>query len=316
MNRHHPLSVVKLLIAIAAILVTANWEQVARAGFILDGANQFGLLYEGNGGHNFAFNNSNLNGNIGIGGTGHFQGNGPGTINGLIQFSASNSGQFSNSGLTLSPSSGNPVYSVPPVSSALTYMNSLSQTLGLEPGTNTTISSGGSINASSGSLDANGNEVFTVTAINFANGTFTVNGGPNDFVVLNVADGVGNNGLNGSIVLTGGITSDQVLINYTPSTSNLTNYNNAYTNLTGGPTLTISTNGLTTSATFLDPTGNFSVNHSVVMGRIIGGDSSDSSFQSGANLTAPTPTPEPCTLALLAATAAGVAALRWRRRSR
>jgi hypothetical protein len=312
MNRHFAFGV-HVLIAVAAVLVLANVEQVARAGYILDGANQFGLLYEGNGGHNFAYNNSNINGNIGIGGTGHFQGNGPGTINGVIQFSASNSGQFSNSGLTLSPSTANPQYSISAVSSALSTVNSLSQTLGLEPGTSTTISTGGSINASSGSLDANGNEIFTVTAISFANGTFTINGGPNDFVVLNVADGVGSNGLNGSIVLTGGIPSDQVLINYTPSTSNLTNYNNAYATLSGGPTLTISTNGLTTSGTFLDPTGNFSVNHSVVMGRVIGGDSSDSSFQSGANLTAPAPLPEPSTLVVLATAAGCAAALRSRR---
>jgi hypothetical protein len=191
-------------------------------------------------------------------------------------------------------------------------MNSLSQTLGLEPGTSTTITSGSSIIASNGTPDANGNEVFTVTAINLSNGTWTVNGGPNDFVVLNVADGVGNNGLNGTILLSGGIPSDQVLINYTPSTSNTATYNSDYASLSGGPTLTISTNGLTTSATFLDPTGNFSVNHSVVMGRIIGGDTSNSSFQSGANLTAPTPTPEPSALAFLATAAFGTAAYRWR----
>jgi hypothetical protein len=312
MNRYFPFGV-NVLIAIAALLVIADAEKAAGTGFSLDGANQFGLLYEGNGGHNFAYNNSNINGNIGIGGTGHFQGNGPGTINGLIQFSASNSGQYSNSGLTLSPSSGNPVYNVSSVTSALNTVNTLSHDLGLELGTTASITSGGSLSASSGSLDGNGNRIFTVTAISFANGTFTVNGGPNDFVVLNVADGVGTNGLNGSIVLTGGITSDQVLINYTPSTSNLTNYNNAYTNLTGGPTLTISTNGLTTSGTFLDPTGNFSVNHSDVMGRVIGGDSTDSSFQSGASLTAPAPTPEPGTLILLATAALGAGAIGWRR---
>ena len=67
------------------------------------------------------------------------------------------------------------------------------------------------------SLDASGNRVFTVTSINFPNGTFTVNNdlGGTQMVVFNIADGVGTNDLNGSIVLAGGITANQVLFNYT-----------------------------------------------------------------------------------------------------
>jgi hypothetical protein len=259
--------------------------------FSLGSGANYGLLYEGNGGHNFSYNNSNETGNIGLGGTGHFQGNGPGTITGLIDFSAPNTGQFSNSGLTLVPSANNPVYSVSDVTSALTTLNSLSQTLGLEAGTSTTITSGGSITASGGTPDGSGNDVFNVTSISFPNGTFTINGGPNDFVVLNIADGVGNNGLNGSVVLAGGIASDHVLFNYTPATTPLSSYNADYSSLSGGPTMTISTNGLTTTGVFLDPTGNFQVNHSNINGRVIGGDSSDSGFVSGANLTAPVPEP-------------------------
>ena len=314
MKCHYKLN--NVLATMVGVFVAAFAGQMARAGYLLDGAANFGLLYEGNGGHNLAFNNSNLNGNIGIGGTGHFQGNGPGTINGIIEFSASNSGQFSNSGLTISPSASNPVYSQTAVSTALTNINLLSQTLGLETGTSTTITSGNTLNASSGSLDGSGNEIFNVTSINFSNGTFTINGGPNDFVVLNVAGMVGNNGLNGSIVLTGGITSDQLLINYTPETSSLSAYNTDYANLSGGPTMTISTSGLPTTGVFLDPTGNFMINHSIVLpGRIIGGDSSDSSFQSGANLTAPTP--EPSALLLLATAAvSGAAVCKWRQRNR
>jgi hypothetical protein len=232
----------------------------------------------------------------------------------LIDFSAANTGQFSNSGVTLIPSTNNPMYSVADVTTALSSINSLSQTLGLETGTNTTISSGGSILASNGTLDGSGNYVFNVTSISFPNGTFTVNGGASDHVVLNIADGVGNNGLNGSVTLSGGITSDDVLFNYTPSTSNLTTYNNDYTNLTGGPTMTISTNGLTTTGVFLDPTGNFQVNHSNINGRVIGGDSQNSSFVSGAELTAPVP--EPSTFALICVGAISLLAFAWRRRSR
>ena len=165
--------------------------------------------------------------------------------------------------------------------------------LGLETGTSTTISSGGSVNSSSGTLDGNGNRVFTVTNISFPNGTFTVNGSASDCVVFNIAGGVGNNGLNGSIVLAGGITADHVLFNYTPATSNLTTYNNDYASLSGGPTMTISTNGLTTMGDFLDPTGNIQINHSILDGRIFGGDTQNLSFVSGADLVAPAAVPAP-----------------------
>jgi hypothetical protein len=203
------------------------------------------------------------------------------------------------------------------VTTALGTVNNLSQSLGLEAGTSTTITSGGSINASSGTLDASGNRAFTVTSISFPNGTFTVNGASTDYVVLNVAGAVGNNGLNGSIVLSGGITADHVLINYTPSTSNLTTYNNDYMNLTGGPTLTISTSGLTTTADFLDPTGNIDVNHSVVDGRLMGGDTQNLSFVSGANLFAPMAVPGPIAGAgLRGMVFAGGGLLAWWRRRR
>jgi MYXO-CTERM domain-containing protein len=299
--------------------ILATGSTVAHAGFVIGNADQFGLLYEGNGGKTLSYNNSNETGNIGIGATGKFQGNGPGTINGDIVFSAANTGQYSNSGLTLVPAVGNPAYSNALVTNALTTANQLSHDLGLEPGTNTTITTGGSINAVNGlPVDASGDHVFTVTSINFPNGTFTINGTATDYVVLNIAGSVGNNGLNGSVVLSGGITPNHVLFNYTPSTSNLTTYNNDYATLSGGPTMTISTNGLLTTGTFLDPTGNFQINHCDIFGRIIGGDTQNSSFVSGANLTAPAPDgpniPEPSSFVLAALGFAGLVA--WRRRKR
>lgn len=272
-----------------AVTLTAAAVAIPQAGatpFDLGTATDFAVLYEGNNGNSLQFNNSSITGNIGIDLTGKFQGNGPGTITGNIDFTAANTNQFSNSGLTIT---GAVNYSQSLVSSSLAALNSLSQSLGLETGTSTTISSGGSINASSGMLDANGNRIFTVTAISFANGTFTINGANTDYVVLNVAGSVGSNGLNGSIVLAGGITADHVLINYTPSTSNLTTYNNDYASLTGGQTLTISTNGATTDADFLDPTGNIQINHSILDGRLFGGDTQNISIVSGAEIIAPPP---------------------------
>ena len=288
----------------------------AHAGFDLGLAatDNYGILYEGNGGNTLSFNNSTEVGNIGTGNTGKFQGNGPGTITGNIDFSAANTGQFSNSGLTIN---GSVNYSVSNVTTALNTVNTLSHDLGLEAGTSTTISSGGSINASSGTLDAGGNRVFTVTSINFPNGTFTINGTGSDFVVLNIAGSVGSNGLNGSVVLAGGITADQVLFNFTPDTSVLTTYNNDYTNLSGGPTMTISNNGVATAGVFLDPTGPFQVNHSgPITGRVIGGDTHNSSFVSGGNLITPTNEvtviPEPATLLLVGTVFAGLGA--WGRK--
>jgi hypothetical protein len=303
--------------ALVALLVFAGAERCS-ADFTLGDAANYGLLYEGNGGKTLNYNNSNLVGNLGIGGTGTIGLSGPGTITGNVDFNGtSNVGNHSApagvvGGVTIS---GAITGGVPAVSSALSTVNSLSQTLGLEAGTSTTIASGGAVAASAsdvggvggapagtlvGTSDGSGNSVFNVSGISFANGTFTVYGTSSQFVVLNIAGNVGNNGLNGSVVLMGGITSDQVLFNYTPSTSILSTYNSDYTNLTGGPTMTISTNGLTTTGVFLNPTGDYQVNHSVVEGRVIGGDTKNSAFVSGANLDAP-PVPEPSELVALSA---------------
>ena len=69
---------------------------------------------------------------------------------------------------------------------------------------------------------------------------------------------------------------------------------------------------------FLDPTGDFQINHSVLDGRLFGGDSVNSSFKSRANLVAPpAPVPGPVVGAglpgLVFAAGGGVLAW-WRRR--
>jgi hypothetical protein len=304
-----------LSIAIA-LLSFAGSATSSRAENLLPGTSAtYGILFEGNGGNQLQYNNSNLTGNIGIwnggsGNSGQFAGNGPGTINGNINFSTANTGQFSNSGLTIN---GAVQYSQPDVGSNLSALNSISQTLGLEAGTSTTIAKGGSISASSGTLDGNGNRVFTVSSISFPNGTFTINGAASDTVVLNIAGGVGSNGLNGNVVLAGGIAPDHVLFNYTPDTSNHTTYNNDYATLSGGPTMTISTNGLTTTGIFLDPTGAIQVNHCNINGWIFGGDTHNLGFVSGANLTVPVPEPGTIVLAFVTFAGFGLAALRRKR---
>ena len=267
---------------ITLLLTAFVVPQAARAGFTLGDAANFGVLYEGTGGNTLNFSNGSITGNIGIGGTGKYADAGgcagQCAINGLIEFSAANDNtgnQFKpNAGTTYTPALApavNPLYSRANVATDLTMLNNLSSMLGGETGTPLAISSGGSINASSGMLDGSGNYVFTATSDNFPNGTFTINGTASQFVVINVPMAFNEHGI---IVLTGGITSDQVLFNVTGS----------------GNALDINTNGLTTTGTFLDPNGAISLTHAVLDGRVFGGDSTNLQIVSGGHLEAP-PTP-------------------------
>jgi hypothetical protein len=92
-------------------------------------------------------------------------------------------------------------------------------------------------------------------------------------------------------VLTGGISSDQVLFNFDAGN---------FETLSGGDPLTIDTDGNTTTGIFLDPNGQIQITNSVINGRIVGGDSLDMLI-SGSTIVAPTLAPEPTSLALLGA---------------
>jgi len=273
--------------ALITLVLAATSTPPARAdGFDIGAASNFGVLYEGNGGNTLNLNNSGITGNIGIGATGKFDSAGGCVgnclITGAVDFSAANTGQFTSNSTTIT---GGVNYNVSAVTSALNAVNSLSQSLGLESGTAVNIASGGSINASSGALDANGNRVFTATInSNFSAGTtFTINGTASQHVVLNIPT-TGGHGFNGSIVLAGGITSDQVLFNFDAGN---------YSTLSGGDTLTISTSGNATTGIFLDPNGNIQINHSILDGRLFGGDTQNMQIVSGATIVAPVGVPGP-----------------------
>jgi len=280
----------------------------AHAGFSLNDAQQFAVLSQF-ANNQLNFNNGTITGDIGLGSPRQFTISN-GSVGGNIRFS----GAANTTGLTPDPDPGsNPgPFTVSGggtvsggvsvndgiVASALNWVNiNLSQTLGGEPGTALTLTSSQTINASSGVLDGTGNRVFGTTSVNLNNAsTLTISGSASDYVVINVTDN--NPAFNGTILLTGGITSDQVLFNM---------FGGNYTTHTGGPTLTISNNGQVATGTFLDPNGGMQINHSVLNGRFFGGDVVNQQIVSGAFITAPVP--EPGTAAL-GALALGVFALR------
>ena len=79
-------------------------------------ATGYDVLYEGDGGHNLQVTNVTVTGTIGVGGTGHVQFSGPGTIGGRLDFSAANTGQYhNNNGSNVGPTSVN--YNVAAVTS-------------------------------------------------------------------------------------------------------------------------------------------------------------------------------------------------------
>jgi hypothetical protein len=293
-----------LLLALAA--------SPARASFILSDAGQFAVLGQFSN-NQTNFNNGTINGNVGMGSPRQFTLSNC-SVNGSIRFS----GASNTTGLTPDPDpgsnagpftvsgggsvTGGVVANDPVVTSAINFVNNLSQTLGGDAGTNLTLTSSQTILASNGTVDGSGNYVFDTTSVNLNNAsTLTISGGASDYVVINVTDN--NPAFNGKIVLTGGIISDHVLINM---------FGGNYVNHTGGPTLTVSTNGQVTTGIFLDPNGAMQINNTVLNGRFFGGDVQNQQIVSGATITG-LPVPEPSSAALAIAGLLGLVVWRLRR---
>lgn len=278
--------------------------QQARADNIpLGNAANFGLLFEGAGNNTLQITNVTVNGNIGVGMTGLATDSGPSTINGALDFSAANTGQFSNNnnGTVIT---GGVSYGVSSVTSALDTVNALNTSLNVS-GTNVSIGTGAgqtlTINESAGTLQTiNGvtYRVFTVTGFNTTNSNIlTINGnGSGAPVVLNFA---GSANFNNQVVLNG-LTASQVLYNFIGGS-----------NLSGGPTLQINDNlsnntpncslgQFCVQGIFLDPNGAISVVNANLVGQVFGGDTHDFQYVSGSTITSPTTVPEPSALVLLA----------------
>jgi hypothetical protein len=259
-----------MLLAVALSLCTAG---VAHA-FSLGTAANYGILTEAGAPHTVQMANSTLNGNwgIGTGGTAQFAN---GTVNGNVDFQ----GTSNPPGGTITGSvNGN----VAAVGTALATVNSLATTLGSESGNSLAITGNGqTINATSGHLDGSGNYVFNVTSLSLSGG-ITVKGNASQYVVFDFNNGNGNVKLNGTVSLTGGITADHVLFNFTGTGGQL-----------GG-----NTHGGIINGDFLFPNMTLVINNTTIDGRLFGGQPGQD-FKFLAHTTLNAPIPEPGTAVLM-----------------
>jgi len=286
---------------------TVGLASPARADFIpLIPALQFAALGQYSN-DQLNFNNGTINGDVGIGSPRQFTMQAGTTLNGDLRFSgnAVNGVDYKLNGGTLNGSITNHDQGV---IDALTAINFYSTFLGGEAGTALLIKDDFTVNVSDGILDATGNRVFTATVNGFDSGeAMTVNGNAGDYVVFNIHASAN---IHGQILLTGGITSDHVLINM---------WGGSDVNHDGGPTLSVNTNGLATFGIFLDPNGSMSAVNTNIQGRFLGGDTQNLQIVSGADITAPpdvhvNAVPEPSTVALMATGLFGLAGFRSVRR--
>ncbi len=232
------------------------------------------VLYEGSGNNQLSIANDTIDGNIGVGG-GQVQFNGPGSIGGRLDFSAANSGQYHNTNRSnVGPTSVN--YSVSAVTTAINAVNSLSSSLGALSGTNITFTNTSqSINESAGKLETTGGvtyRVFNVSSYSANNAdTVTIAGdGSGDPVVFNFAYN-GNTNLGGQVALTGGLTNDQVIWNFTSSNKQVQ----------------LNNNGGTFQGVILAPNDQYQSDSSNLYGRVYGGAAGNMQIVSGANVFTP-----------------------------
>jgi hypothetical protein len=249
-----------ILGALAMVAATGLAIPHAQAGFMLGDAANFGVI-AGPTTTSMQFSNSTFNGNVATDNPtttagGNYVQFSSGTINGNFSFVGTAQNNLGSGTLN-----GMKIANDATVSSAFNTISSLSATFAGEDGTATSFGGSGSLAASSGTLDANGNHVFTTTASNFlAGGALTIDGTgllPGQDVVINVT-GNSNVALKNLLNLTGGLTDDQVFINIT-GTGNV-----------GG-----NTNGGVVNGIIVGLNAKFNVDNTTIDGRVFGGDTGE-----------------------------------------
>lgn len=269
----------------------------AHASGILSGdladASNYAILYTGGAGSNLNIDRATVNGNIGVAFTGGLNFNGPnGTINGSVNFSAANSGQYTNAGgANVGPSSVN--YSVSGVSTDIANLVSLQDdVLGVSTDSlsNVAIGTGHTaINEADGTLetiDGETDRVFNITSYTAGSAAvITINGdGSGDNVVFIFDADLGDISLAGSVVLTGGLNPDDVLWNFLGTTNTIT---------VGDPIPPNPFEGIILAAH-----DQIVLDNANVVGGVFGGDSSNMPVDAFSEVTAYA-TPEPSSLLLL-----------------
>ncbi len=277
-----------ILCSVALGLLTISHAQ---AQFSLGGAANYNVLQSGNGGNVTMINATNT-GNIGVGSQNDLT---PQLIltgsseNGNVDFASA--AIVSSTGSTIT---GTTSSNVAAVNSAFATMSALSTSLGAIGGTSLSISlSGGAsqtILAGNGVL-SDGNRVFDVSSseFNFNGYSTLIIDGQNlgNSVVLNFK-GFASWGLGaGRIVLSGGLTPDQVLWNTTGAGVNTGLNSYAFGAGTIHPDYSF-------SGVFLNPLGQIDVYDTILHGRLYGGN--DSILINNSTVDA---IPEPSTYALL-----------------
>jgi hypothetical protein len=295
---HSAVSGLFIPFSVFSICVTLSTQ--ARAFIDLGEAANYGII-AGPGTKSMQFSNSTYNGNVATDNSattagGNYVQFSSGTINGNFSFVGT-----AQTNLGAGTLNGSKIANDVRVSSAYNTISSLSTTFAGEAGT-TFLAGAQTLNATSGTLDASGNRVFTTTAANFlSSGALTINGTSSDYVVIDVT---GNNNvqLKNLLNLTGGITDDHVFINITGTGQQV-----------GG-----NTNGGIVNGIIVALNDKFNIDNTTIDGRVIGG-GSDQDFQlvSGFVLNAPVgAVPEPSTWAMMLLGFLGLGVIAYRRKGK